>query len=48
MDVPIKGVQAVGPRVIVITTNVEPRDWYPWEDFAPLERRIDEIRRWDA
>ena len=29
MDVPIKGVQAVGPRVIVITTNVEPRDWYP-------------------
>lgn len=36
------------PRVIVITTNVEPRDWYPWEDFAPLERRITEIRRWDA
>ena len=45
MDVPIKGVQAVGPRVIVITTNVEPRDWYPWEDFAPWS---DVLTRLDA
>ena len=44
----LRGFKRWVPRVIVITTNVEPRDWYPWEDFAPLERRIDEIRRWDA
>ena len=42
----LRGFKRWVPRVIVITTNVEPRDWYPWEDFAPLERRIDEIRRW--
>ena len=34
------------PDVLVITTNIEPRDWYPCEDFAPLERRLDEVHRY--
>lgn len=34
------------PKVIVITTNREPRDWYPCNDFAPLERRLTEVHRW--
>lgn len=47
LQVPIKGgFKEWVPKVIIITTNVEPRAWYPWEQFAPLERRIDEIRRW--
>jgi len=47
LQVPIKGgFKEWVPRIIIITTNVEPRAWYPWEDYAPLERRIDEIRRW--
>jgi len=48
LEVPIKGgFRKWVPRVIIITTNVEPKEWYPYEDFAPLERRIDQIRRWD-
>lgn len=34
------------PEVLVITTNIEPRDWYPCEDFSPLERRLDEVHRY--
>lgn len=34
------------PKVIVITTNREPRDWYPCNDYAPVERRLTEIHRW--
>lgn len=47
MLVPVKGdfVQWV-PRVIVITTNVEPKQWYPCCAWEPLERRLDEIHRW--
>jgi len=49
LQVPIKGgFKEWVPKVIIITTNVEPRGWYPWEDFAPLERRIDECRTWDT
>lgn len=46
LSVPYKGGFANWrPRVIVFTTNVEPDQWYPGEDFAPLSRRIDEIVR---
>jgi len=49
LQVPIKGgFKEWVPKVIIITTNVEPRGWYPWEDFAPLERRIDECRTWNT
>lgn len=46
MLVPVKGgfVQWV-PRVLVITTNVEPRDWYPSDPFDAIERRLDEVHR---
>jgi len=48
LEVPIKGgfVKWL-PRIVIITTNVEPDGWYPWEDYAPLRERFDEIRRWD-
>lgn len=44
MRVPVKGgfVQWI-PKMIIFTTNVHPERWYPDEDYAPLERRIDDI-----
>lgn len=35
------------PRVIIITTNHHPSTWFPWEDPAPLLRRIDVIKTWE-
>lgn len=48
MVVPFKGgFTQWSPRVIIITTNVQPGQWYPWEDSAPLLRRIDVIKTWN-
>lgn len=42
--VPIKGGYVEWcPRKIYITTNLDPSDWYPQEDYAPLERRLNLI-----
>ena len=30
-------------KKIIITSNKHPRDWYPNNDYAPLERRIDHL-----
>lgn len=30
---------------VIITTNIEPENWYPNEDYAPLKRRISEVQR---
>jgi len=48
MVVPVKGsfVQWV-PRVIIITSNIKPEFWYPWEEVAPLKRRIDVLKVWE-
>lgn len=48
MVVPVKGsfVNWV-PKLIIITSNYSPEQWYPWEDPAPLLRRIDVLKRWN-
>lgn len=44
LTVPIKGgFVNWRPRVIIFTTNLHPREWFPLEDYSPLERRIDEL-----
>lgn len=49
LSVPIKGgFSNWRPRVLVITTNVEPEYWYPEEDAAPLRRRLDLIVRFST
>lgn len=48
MAVPVKGAFVNwAPHLIIITSNCEPRSWYPWEDYAPLERRIDTLKIWN-
>ena len=48
MVVPVKGAFANWvPRVIIITSNYSPEQWYPCEDPAPLLRRIDVLKRWE-
>lgn len=47
MVVPVKGAFVQwAPRVIIITSNYQPDQWYPWEDNAPLMRRIDVLKTW--
>lgn len=47
MVVPVKGSHVQWcPRIIIITSNHEPEQWYPWEDPAPLLRRIDVKKTW--
>jgi len=48
MVVPVKGsFQQWRPRVIIITSNIKPEFWYPWEDKEPLMRRIDVLKVWE-
>lgn len=45
LDVAVKGGFVYWePSYIFITTNVEPEDWFPNEDIAPLRRRIHVVR----
>lgn len=47
MDVAVKGAFARWvPRVIIITSNYEPDQWFPWEDVSPLMRRINCYIKW--
>lgn len=49
MVVPVKGAFANWvPKLIIITSNYSPEQWFPWEDPAPLLRRIDVLKRWEA
>jgi len=48
MAVPVKGSFSQWvPKVIVITSNIKPEFWFPWEDSAPLLRRIDVMKTWE-
>lgn len=47
MVVPVKRAFANWvPLVIIITSNYAPEQWFPWEDPAPLLRRIDVKKTW--
>ncbi|AUM61842.1 Rep [uncultured virus] len=46
--VPVKGgFKQWVPKTIIITTNLVPNRWYQGEEYAPLERRFDEVRTWN-